>query len=1180
MDYVPNGTQEPNLNPNRPMINVSPSLDRSTSQPRKKATRLGTLTSSSNRPGMRQQRLDALARSRSNTAEPLPPVIDLTNETDDPRRSYGDTGIDKPDDFPPQMARNSVPQGPPQLTQPQPVQSQPTQGSIQAPSPVIRADDSDDDLIEVDPQEAAKLNVFNKRPKWPPPANQPAPGPHFGPGTTHSQGMQQQLQDLSKWISSLNSQKHTLLRNRNLAQQKLKSLFLALRNMTAMHNQNPTMSTEEAMDVERQLKETKQEIVRIDSILNPLNSKLLSLQRSYRRLYAETQTMNGQAANVPDQPGADVKREEIIRQYNNSNRLLTQPPPDNDEVEIQEIRQVRADPYQNQYDMTWTEGRPEYPFQSEPNVSSSAAAGYPSYYTTTEGVDESAQIKDLLENIRPDEEEEEGLPLTPSELRINLFKHQRMGLSWLLRMEESKSKGGILADDMGLGKTIQSIALMMAHKSTDPMCKTTLIVAPVSLLRQWANEINLHTKIDVSVGVYHGIHKNKLFKSFRDMQRYDVIMTSYSTLGNEFKKHFKEVYEKNQVNITQDILPDIGTGGEQYVSPFYSKQSKFFRVILDEAQNIKNKLTVASKAATTINSVYRFCLTGTPMQNSIDELYPLLRFLRIKPYAREDIFKARVSTPMKNKDVTRLEGSMNTLRALLRAILLRRSKTSMIDGKPILQLPKKEIIPVHIKMDPEELESYKAIETNMQSKAKKLFLQDGNFSNFLVLLLRLRQACCHSFLCVLGSAGKLEQYRAKHWKTLLDQIVKLSTEEHKRVAQELASSDYKDQDIKELDEVDDLELIETSKVLGETDGDDGDVMMLDDEDIKFTVPPIKNEESQLFPPVKNEESQLVPSIKNEESQLVPMNFADNQLVTATADEKVNDDFGVFTCPLCFISYSYHSVMMFPCKHKICEDCIASYIEDYKEDLNKVRCYECTSTFYPQNLIDYRIFQMSQVEKKPAYLIQHEIEGNAKGNSISDKIRKLIIKHDGFIYSAKMEELKNLINKIFTEYPGEKIIVFSQFTTFFDLLKIMFNKEQIPILRYDGTMSVEQKDLTVKEFYQNDDYKIMLTSLKAGNVGLTLNCASHVIIADPFWNPYVEDQAQDRAHRIGQTREVRVYKLVVEGTVEERIITLQNKKKEIINAALDEKGMKSVSRLSRQDLNFLFGFNPPTRPRPM
>ena len=103
--------------------------------------------------------------------------------------------------------------------------------------------------------------------------------------------------------------------------------------------------------------------------------------------------------------------------------------------------------------------------------------------------------------------------------------------------------------------------------------------------------------------------------------------------------------------------------------------------------------------------------------------------------------------------------------------------------------------------------------------------------------------------------------------------------------------------------------------------------------------------------------------------------------------------------------------------------------------------------------------------------------------------------------------------------------------------------------------------------------VLLISLKAGNVGLTLTAANHVIIMDPFWNPYVEEQAMDRAHRIGQQRDVTVHKIVIEQTVEDRILELQKRKREMIESALDPSGQKQMARLSREELLFLFNMRP-------
>jgi SNF2 family DNA or RNA helicase len=152
-----------------------------------------------------------------------------------------------------------------------------------------------------------------------------------------------------------------------------------------------------------------------------------------------------------------------------------------------------------------------------------------------------------------------------------------------------------------------------------------LIIGPVALIKQWELEIKKKLKASHKLSVFL-LHSKK--RPYVELKRYDVVLTTYGSLAAEWKRYNTHIEQRN--------------GSAQYQAeddmelakkcPLLHPRSKFYRIILDEAQCIKNKDTQGSKAVHKINATYRWCLTGTPMMNGVSELYPLMRFLRIRPY--------------------------------------------------------------------------------------------------------------------------------------------------------------------------------------------------------------------------------------------------------------------------------------------------------------------------------------------------------------------------------------------------------------------------------------------------------------------------------------------------------------------------------------------------------------------
>ncbi|XP_019094770.1 PREDICTED: ATP-dependent helicase rhp16-like [Camelina sativa] len=151
----------------------------------------------------------------------------------------------------------------------------------------------------------------------------------------------------------------------------------------------------------------------------------------------------------------------------------------------------------------------------------------------------------------------------------------------------------------------------------------------------------------------------------------------------------------------------------------------------------------------------------------------------------------------------------------------------------------------------------------------------------------------------------------------------------------------------------------------------------------------------------------------------------------------------------------------------------------------------------------------------------------------------------------------------------KAIVFSQFTSFLDLISYALGKSGVSYVKVVGGMSRAARDTAVNKFKEDKNCRVFLTGLKTGGVALNLTAASHVFMMDPWWNPAAERQAQDRIHRIGQYKPIRVVRFIMEKTVEERILTLQRKKEELFESTVGDSDENAVPNLTEEDIMSLF-----------
>ncbi|RYP77544.1 hypothetical protein DL771_001117 [Monosporascus sp. 5C6A] len=764
------------------------------------------------------------------------------------------------------------------------------------------------------------------------------------------------------------------------------------------------------------------------------------------------------------------------------------------------------------------------------------------------------EIKRLIANIRPDadltDDKGEG---DPRGLRFPLYKHQRLALNWMKRMElDDHKKGGILADDMGL-------------------------VAPVALTRQWEREIEQKMEPARRLGVF--LYHNKK-AAYDTLRTYEVVITTYGTVTSEMKR------------LDQHLKQEKSRRDDTFLSqsfPLLSSRSLWYRVILDEAQCIKNAKTLTAKAVYRLKPQYRWCLSGTPMMNSVSELSSLIAFLRIEPYCAPEKFARSFGCLSSNRaGGYHKNDAMKKLQVLLKSIMLRRTKDSKIDGQPIIELPPKAEEIVHVVFDKDEEQYYQDLEKNSQVQFNR-YLKGGavgkKYTVILTLLLRLRQACCHPYLHLtdLDYVGNNDVAE--------DTMTELARTLDKDVVQRLKEMESFECPIC-YDAVENPLFVlpcghETCSECFTrlTDGSNMRAIAQGQENGKMQCPqcrgpvdPRKTINYDVFKKVHMPEK--VKAEEDEDDGFVTDSDDDSDLEgdDLSEDEDVNGNLKGFVVPDSDASDDdgldddIRNATRKPKRAKAVKKASDDDLEPSEfEDISRLLARHKQLRSEGDRKAKKPKTAKRKGEKKEAPVKPHMLKQLRKEASKNKVAHKKYMRYLKEIWepSAKVTKCKELIADI--QSTGEKTIVFSQWTLLLDLLEIPLKHELgVKYRRYDGGMSAAMRDNAANDFVELPDVKVILVSLKAGNAGLNLTAASQVIIMDPFWNPFVEHQAVDRAHRIGQRNTVKVHRILIKDTVEDRIETLKERKSELINSALSEEGAKTAGALSAQELSFLFG----------
>ncbi|AUI70110.1 DEAD/DEAH box helicase [Beggiatoa leptomitoformis] len=302
----------------------------------------------------------------------------------------------------------------------------------------------------------------------------------------------------------------------------------------------------------------------------------------------------------------------------------------------------------------------------------------------------------------------------PSNFHATLRPYQQQGVNWLQFLREYQL-AGILADDMGLGKTVQTLGHIAIEKQQGRLTKPCLIIAPTSLMGNWRAEAQRFVT-NLSVLVLQGLQRKE---QFEQISTHDLILTTYPLLARD-----KEFLLKHEYHL----------------------------LILDEAQNIKNPSAKSTLVAHQIKANHRLCLTGTPLENHLGEIWSLFHFLMPGLLGTRKHFHQRFRKPIEK------EGNLLRHQALSRRIkpfMLRRTKELVI-----AELPEKNEIVRMVEMEGAQLDLYETIRLAMHDKVRKEIAEKGMARSQLIILdalLKLRQVCCDPRLVSLSAAKKVKQ---------------------------------------------------------------------------------------------------------------------------------------------------------------------------------------------------------------------------------------------------------------------------------------------------------------------------------------------------------------------------------------------------------------------------------------
>ena len=685
----------------------------------------------------------------------------------------------------------------------------------------------------------------------------------------------------------------------------------------------------------------------------------------------------------------------------------------------------------------------------------------------------------------------------PFLLKYSLREYQTVGLQWLAALRQ-KSLNGILADEMGLGKTIQTIALLADLACNHGYWGPHLIVVPTSVMLNWEMEFKKWCPA-FKILTYYGTAKERQAKrqGWSKFNSFHVCITTYTLI----------LQDKNMF-----------------------RRKKWDYLILDEAHMIKNWQSQRWQTLLRFHARRRILLTGTPLQNNLMELWSLMHFLMPKVFESHDEFKEWFNNPL----TSAVEGQaslsrqlVKRLHGILRPFILRRLKAEVEK-----QLPGKVEHIVYCKLSKRQRNLYEDYVGNSETQST---LASGNYFSVFNILMQLRKVCNHPDLFE-GRAIK-SAFDAKRLSLRYPRVCVM--------------------DLNCGSNVVNLFSVGLARMRGDN------LTSWDWDLVEARQTP-----SSAFEEIASmKDTKQFPKWLHSSSTSTKSAVMRSILAAANRAREWRRGRGAFFSALNAVRCGGRPI----------------YPSNLIERVTIVKKADALRSFKPLCAsLEDRCESFGEILENFAFAIPRARAGMPElwcGHPGWDRMHDLDCPEDfrrgakaviGTFHKAaarlrlffpdrklvqfdcgKLQQLAVLLRKL--KAGGHRVLIFTQMSKMLDILESFLNLYSYTYLRLDGATKPEQRQAYTQRF--NTDKKIFafILSTRSGGVGINLTGADTVIFYDSDWNPAMDLQAQDRCHRIGQTREVHIYRLVTKHTVEENIMKKSNQKRHLDHLAIQSGG---------------------------